>query len=388
VTYLDRPMRNEPNRRIKILAVPGSMEIGGAQKQFVSLARLLNRDKFDLFTAVHSASGPCLKEYPKDIPVHDLGATPGRGNSPRLIRGIRHLILHIRPDILYTLLWGSNVRAALANRLVPANIRPKHVILIQNNPESYGTHGLLLLKLLCPWTDVVCSVSEGVQRGLLRHINISGEKLRVIYDGVDIGEIRHLSNKPVEHKWIASEVPLLICVSRLVRQKGLPYLLEAFRLVNHEMPCHLIIIGDGPERQNLEQLATELGIRDRVDFLGFQTNPFPYIARADVFVLASLWEGFGIVLIEAMALGTPVVATRAPYGPEEIIEDGVDGLLVPVKNPPAMSRSIVKLLSDPSLRAQLAERGRETVERKFSAKARVHRLEQLFYELFAEQGEL
>ncbi len=124
----------------------------------------------------------------------------------------------------------------------------------------------------------------------------------------------------------------------------------------------LVILGDGGKRSNLEKLARQLGIERQVTFLGFQTNPFKYLARSDIFVLSSLWEGFALVIVEAMACGIPVISTRCPSGPDEIITDGVNGLLVPVADETALAEAILRLLKDKKLAVKLAQAGTKRAE--------------------------
>ena len=119
----------------------------------------------------------------------------------------------------------------------------------------------------------------------------------------------------------------------------------------------LHILGDGELRESLARLAGELGIADRVTFLGFQRDPFRHMRKADIFVLSSLWEGFGNVLVEAMAMGAPVVSTDCPHGPGEIIKDGETGLLVPPGDDQPLAAALQRLIDDPMLRAKLGDAG-------------------------------
>jgi len=139
-------------------------------------------------------------------------------------------------------------------------------------------------------------------------------------------------------------------------------LIKAMGLLRERMRFRVVILGEGPERPNLERLTVQQGLADRVFFLGFQQNPWRFIGRAAVFVLASRYEGFGNVLIEAMACGIPVVTTAAPFGPEYIVAGQDCGLLVPVEDPPALAHAIELVLTDRALRAQLAAGGLRRAE--------------------------
>jgi glycosyltransferase involved in cell wall biosynthesis len=192
--------------------------------------------------------------------------------------------------------------------------------------------------------------------------SIKKEKCRVIYNPVNLQKIAILSMEAVDHPWLNDEIPVIAACGRLTVQKNYFLLLRTLRLVLKEIHVRLIILGEGDERQMLESYTEELGIQSNVAFLGFQSNPFKYIAHSTVFVLSSSWEGFSLVLVEAMACGVPVISTDCPSGPNEIITDGVNGILVPVSDEKALSDAILRLIRDEALRKQLAENGRKRAE--------------------------
>ncbi|OGP30994.1 MAG: hypothetical protein A2073_01515 [Deltaproteobacteria bacterium GWC2_42_11] len=149
----------------------------------------------------------------------------------------------------------------------------------------------------------------------------------------------------------------------MTQQKGFDYLLKAFSIVLSEgIACRIVIMGKGKEEGFLKKLAKQLNISDRVDFLGFQQNPYRYMLHSTVFVLSSLYEGFPNVLLEALALGVPSIAARCPTGPEEIIADGVNGLLVPPADEKSLAEAIKRLLTDEALRKRLGEAGKKCAE--------------------------
>ena len=148
-----------------------------------------------------------------------------------------------------------------------------------------------------------------------------------------------------------------LACGRLVAQKGYPHLLEAFAQVERHVDAELHVLGEGPQRAELEALAARLRITERVTFLGFRKNPFLHMQAADVFVLSSLWEGFANVIVEAMSMGTAVIAADCPYGPNEIITDGRNGLLVPPANAARLGEAMISLAQDESLRRAIAVAG-------------------------------
>jgi glycosyltransferase involved in cell wall biosynthesis len=171
--------------------------------------------------------------------------------------------------------------------------------------------------------------------------------------------------------------PLVVACGRLKPLKGFAHLIEALAEVRKSVPAHLWIVGEGDERASLERKIRRLGLQSCVRLLGFRQNPYMYMAAADVFVLSSLYEGFGNVIVEAMACGTPVVATDCPYGPREIIRDGEDGLLVEPSSAQSLARGILRVLGDAELKKRLSEKGSARA-RDFEAKSIADRYGELF----------
>jgi glycosyltransferase involved in cell wall biosynthesis len=154
----------------------------------------------------------------------------------------------------------------------------------------------------------------------------------------------------------------IITLGRLIPRKGFDLLIRAFQTVLKQEDLQLILIGEGPEHGNLVRLSQQLGINHRVHFVGYQTNPYKYIAKADIFICPSLWEGFGNVVIEAMACGAPVIASDCPFGPGEIIADGQNGILVPANDASRLAEAILRLCNDSNLRERVARNGKERAQ--------------------------
>jgi glycosyltransferase involved in cell wall biosynthesis len=155
-----------------------------------------------------------------------------------------------------------------------------------------------------------------------------------------------LATHPAPHPWLKQrDCPVLLGAGRLGPQKNFSLLLDAFALVRKQRECRLIILGKGEQQRQLKQQAVSLGIAEAVSFPGFSDNPYAYMASADLFVLSSAWEPYGIVLIEALALGTPVVSTDCPIGPGGILKHGALGRLVPPGDPAALSSAILETLT-------------------------------------------
>lgn len=220
-----------------------------------------------------------------------------------------------------------------------------------------------LVQLFYPRADLIVAVAEGIKRDLVENFKISAQKIAVIYNPIDVQGIRRRAAEPVLHPWLNNkEILLIVAVGRLVKLKGFELLIRAFARLSQKLNARLIIIGEGEERQKLEQLIDSLGLSERVALLGFQENPWKYMACVDLFVLSSLTEGLPNVIGEAMALGLPVLATDCSPGIREYLQDGQYGLLVPPGDVNALAQGLERLLTDSKLRQRLAQNAYKGVE--------------------------
>ena len=205
-----------------------------------------------------------------------------------------------------------------------------------------------LLRRLYGAADSVFCVSRGVAADMARILGRPGEDFHILPNPVVTPELEALSREPVAHPWLTpGQPPLVLGVGRLSRIKNFPLLVRAFARARQERPMHLLLLGEGKQRRQLAALARRLGAAAHVALPGFVTNPYPYMRQASVLALSSLWEGFGNVLVEAMACGTPVVATDCPSGPAEILQDGRYGPLVPMEDARALAEGILRCLEQP-----------------------------------------
>jgi len=203
-----------------------------------------------------------------------------------------------------------------------------------------------LIKQFFPKAYAIVAVSKGAAADLARVAGIPSESIRVIYNPVVSPSLWTRSREPTDHPWLQNgRIPVIVGMGRLTRQKNFSALIQAFALVRAEIPCRLIIFGEGEERPLLESLSRNLDIAHEVDLPGFVANPYPILSKASLFVLSSRWEGLPWVLIEALACGTKVVATDCPSGPREILDNGAYGELCPVEDVPALAAAMLRALS-------------------------------------------
>ena len=199
------------------------------------------------------------------------------------------------------------------------------------------------------------AVSDGVNADLCKLARLPRSRVVTIRNPVVDNSLRALAEEPVDHPWVKdNNGPVIVSVGRLSHSKDYPTLLRAMPLLSNRA-ARLVILGEGGDRPKLEQLISELHLEDRVRLPGFVDNPFPWMQAARVFALSSVIEGSGNVLVEAMALGTPVVTTDCPSGPAEIVDGGRHGHLVPMRDPRALAAALDVALSQPTDKNQLME---------------------------------
>lgn len=320
---------------------------GGAERITVTLANAIAARGHQVDFLLAKCEGPYLKDVSPDIRIVDLG---NRRTFASLLPLARYLRRE-RPDALLSGLNHANIVAILAR--MAARVQTKLVV-TEHNSTSIGTgfrHGRLVFRLmrwLYPRADRVVSVSRGIERELAANFGLPEDRLCTIYNPLDVDGIRRGMLPRPDHPWLApGKPPVIVAVGRLMVQKDYPTLLRAFALLRPRRDARLVILGEGEERPALEKLIGELGIEADVALPGFEANPFAWMAASDLYVLSSAWEGLPGVLLEAMACGAKVVSTNCPTGPDEILEDGEWGTLVPVGDFQAMADAMDAALASP-----------------------------------------
>lgn len=205
------------------------------------------------------------------------------------------------------------------------------------------------VRYLYPRAYNVIVTSRGVADDMARYTGLERSRITPAQPPtIDPRRVEHARNSVPPHPWLEScEPPVVLGVGELSGRKDYAMLVRAFAALRKSRPCRLVILGEGDKRRELEELTHSLGITEYVDMPGFVADPYPYMAHAAVFAHASRWEGLGMVLVEALALGTPVVAADCPSGPREVLADGRYGTLVPVGDAPAMTEALARTLDAP-----------------------------------------
>ena len=297
-----------------------------------------------------------LYSFPPGLNIVKLRASHTFSSFLPLIRYLKRE----RPDALLAAKNRANQVAILAKILAGVSTRVAVRVGTTTSSALSGKSMLLHLawyipmRLIYPFADSIIAVSQGVARDISKITGLRSERIRVIPNPTIHSKLFSLAEEHIVNPWFSCpDIPIILGVGRLTRQKDFPTLIKAFAKVRFNRPCRLIILGDGNDRPLLEDLATELGVKDDLYMPGFTRNPFEYFRRASLFVLSSAWEGLGNVLIEALALGIPVVSTDCPNGPREILSNGLYGPLVPVGDAHELAAAMNLTLDNPHKKAFL-----------------------------------
>jgi glycosyltransferase involved in cell wall biosynthesis len=327
-----------------------SLEGGGAERVCVTLAGAFLHQGLAVDFVLGKKTGQLLDDIPAGAGLIDLA-------SRRTLTALLPLAAYLRKENPFALIAApdhANLVAIWAKLLASSQTRVlischnQMSIAIQNSRKIQEKKYPLLLHLFYRQADALVAVSQGVADDLACVARIPREKIKSIYNPFPVDEIVCLGSQLPSHPWFGlGKTPVVLAVGRLTAQKDHSTLLRAYAALRSRRPVRLVILGEGEERARLLALADELGIRSDVDLPGFTDNPYSYMTHCRVLVLSSIWEGFGNVLVEALACGTQVVSTDCPSGPAEILENGTYGRLVPVGDVKAMAKAIESALDDP-----------------------------------------
>lgn len=305
---------------------------GGAERSVVRLVNGMVERGIPVHLVLINRTGSYLDELDKRVAIHEL---PQKRTLSSIL-GFRAYLNEHRPQVVFSTMTHVNIAAIVARMISkhrPRLVTVEHNQITSNLKLKSGAVklGYALVPYLYPLADAVGAVSEGVRRDIGAFARLPLDKIHVLPNPVVSPELMSLADDPADHDWFTGKnVPVILAVGRLTSQKNFPMLIEAFALLRRRMNARLVILGEGELKPELEALIEKKGLQGDVDLPGFALNPFAYMAKADVFALSSDWEGLPTVLIEAMACGVPVVATNCKSGPDEILEGGRYGHLVPV----------------------------------------------------------
>jgi glycosyltransferase involved in cell wall biosynthesis len=323
---------------------------GGAERVMLNLAKGFA----DAGHHVQLVLVRCSGEYVDDIPAN-VELVPL--NAGRTIRSINVLAKYLRaqqPDAVISALAHVNIAAIISRSL--AN-KPMTVIVTEHVHVSIdrknATQPLVkaaywLIPLIYRLADHIVAVSKGAATDLARVLRVDTKRVRTIYNPVEVDHIVASSSPMPDHRWFGTtRHKVLLGVGRLVDAKDFPTLVHALEILRRRDDWKLVILGEGPGREQLESQIRTAGLAEHVDLAGFRHDAASFMAHATVFALSSRWEALPTVLIETLACGVPIVATDCPSGPAEILEAGKYGMLVPVGDAVALADAIERQASQP-----------------------------------------
>jgi glycosyltransferase involved in cell wall biosynthesis len=362
------------DRKTALLVLSRALDEGGAERFASTLLTHLNRERIKpSLCLLRDDIGYPL---PPDIPLTVIGYA-GPLNFFQSVLKLRDHIEKTRPDVVLGCGSAVNVVAGLALRL--CKTKPAWIARYDQNPRYDQLLRKLILKRTSPRANQFVVNSHGVQGAFEECYPFTSGKVKVIGNPTDFSFIDQLAGKtPVIEA--NSDVPVIINVGRLFPVKRIDLLIEAFEQVRRYHQAELWICGDGPLREELEAQVDRLELGDSVRLLGFCRNPYALLRQATLFILSSHSEGLPNALIEAQGLGLPAVSTRCPFGPDEIIEDGKTGVLVPVGNARALADAISTLLDDNPRLEKMGRQARARARRLFDASHLTRQWEKLILE--------
>lgn len=344
----------------RLVLVLRDLKVGGAERAVIRLANYAALTGIDTHLVTLTGAGELLDEVDTAVTLHNLAANRIRSSALPL----RQLLGRLRPDTVMSTLPQVNALAVIVVRSMAR--RPKIAVREANDPRfeaPYSRRFGRVVRTVLAWTyrsaDTVIAVSDGVRDGVISAYGVRLDHVIAIPNASLDDEVTRKAEEQLLDPWYASLDYRVVCVARFSEQKDHVTLLEAFNLLRAGAKTGLVLIGSGPLETVLRARISDLGLDATVKVVTDETNPFRWLRCAQVLVLSSRWEGSPNVLVEAMALGVPVVATDCPSGPREILEGGRFGELVPVGDPQALAQAMSRTLARRPDPAPLVERSQE-----------------------------
>lgn len=339
-----------------------SLTPGGVGRVVLNLAGFFAKRGYRVDLLAVRKEGEYLAQVPAGVNVIELGGGRVVFSVPRLV----HYLRSQQPDVLVSSVTRANLAAVWARSVARVKTR---IIVIEHTALSVDIPGsnrwrerLLprLIRLSYPAADAVVAVSQGVADDLASLTGLHRNKIDVIYNPVVSKRLTEMARIEPKHPWFSGVgPPIILAAGRLTAQKDFPTLLRAFAQLRKETSARLMILGEGEARPSLEAQISDLALDDHVALPGFVENPFSHLSHVALFVLSSRWEGLPTVLIEAMACGTPVVATDCRSGPAEILKEGALGPLTPVGDAWALAQAMAAILRESPADERLRDRAHD-----------------------------
>ena len=343
---------------MKLFILIPSLEKGGIERSMSRLSRGLLDSGWDVSIISEKPSKESISYFDERVKLLSLGSSFINQNSNIIFSIFKNILYYFKikkyikkysPDVLLAV---KNIPVSIFLKIILKN-KFKLIIREAVNPKysSITQRSLLsrifvnnLKKLLYPKADNIIAISEGVKQSLVKNFNLDSSKIQTIYNPSADEKILSLAKEGIDRDLISNR-PLIVSIGRLTKQKNHITLLKAFNKIHSNIDCNLYIIGEGSERRNLEKFIKNNNIDDKVKLLGYQNNPWKFLSKSNLFVLPSIWEGFGNVIVESMLIGIPVISSDCPSGPREILNNGKSGKLFQVGDYNHLANIIEEIIS-------------------------------------------
>ena len=358
-------------KKIKVLFIYGNLEFGGIQRVLSLLSEEFSkRGKYEVYLALFNNIKQDMPFYGEII---DIKAPTSRNyfllffNIIKRVISLNKIVKQKKIDIIFSRSLMPNLMALLSKKIYKFEtpLIVSHHSSLEKFVKWVGFQGLIEKRYNIKFQNVadkIMCVSKGIENELVDS-GVDKDKLTTIHNPIQVDKINLMSKEKInsEHEFIFDrKFKIIISVGRLVEeQKNFQLLIESYIEVNKNIKSRLLILGDGPDRKKLDKLIIDNNQQENIYLLGWQENPYKYLKRSDLFVLSSDWEGFPNILLEALSCDIPVISTDCTFGPNEIIQNNINGILVPVNDKLELSKAMYKVLSDKSFAKKLASKGKQ-----------------------------
>jgi sugar transferase (PEP-CTERM/EpsH1 system associated) len=361
----------------KVMFIIWALEVGGAERLLVKLAQKIPKDRYDVSVVCISREGVWADELKQaGIPV--ICTHKRTGFDPSILLKLIQLIRKEKPDIVNTTLWTADLWGRLA--AIIAGV--KHIIVTEQNVDVWKRwYHISIDRMLFKYTHYAICVSNEVVNYYRNTVGLQAEQLVMIPNAIDVSlfDDDAVQDDLRDSLGIKADEFIFTCSARLHEQKAHEVLIEAVKLV-HDIPLtnfQVLLVGEGPRRDELQNMVEKLGLSNRILFLGLRQDIPNILLQSNSFVLSSDYEGLSLAILEAMAARLPIVATTVG-GNAQIVEDGETGWLVPPQNPSLLADAMMKVLNDPQRAKQMGVAGRDRVEGVYDIQSVTQQIVALF----------
>lgn len=383
------------NQKKSIVFFIGELGAGGAERVLIEILKHLNRNKYKLSLIVNRPGGFFYDKLPDDVTLIDRSIIrKSRYDLFDRIFGLPKIIKRQKADLVMAIMQGAG-RSLMRSRYL-IDRRVKLVVRIGNDPRNQleKNHHFFWKRLerfetthFISKADSVIAISNGIKEALKSKLRLKAGRIDVIYNPVHTENLQRMKKEDISgfHVPFDKKYKKLVAIGRLIPEKGYDVMIRVFQNIRSEIPCKLVIIGDGPLKPVLQKEIHRLNLQEEIILTGFLNNPWSHLHSADLYLSTSRSEGFHLSIVEAMACGVVPLATDCDFGPREIITDRLNGRLVPVGEVEAIASAAIDLLQNTPLRKEMAGHAKKRAQ-DFDISLIVKKYEEVLDELTDSSG--